>query len=183
MVAPLEPGTYRSNWKLQNSSGTLFGIGPNGDAPFWVQIIVESTPTTTPPPTLLPTPSLTVSPTPQVLVSGPAQLASGASVDLDTLQLNPGSGADLQYQADESGTHWLGPLPGARLGVYGVSQPGLQNCQNASLSTSPLPLESLQIGTYLCYQTDQGNYGWAQLAGLDTATSVVSLLILTWAQQ
>jgi hypothetical protein len=89
----------------------------------------------------------------------------------------------LQYVADQSGTYWLGPLSGARLGVYGVSQPALTDCQNASLSESPLPVESLQVGTFLCYQTDQGNYGWAQLAGLDPGTFVVSLQILTWAQQ
>lgn len=40
MLAPQEPGTYQSNWKLSNSRGQLFGIGPDGNAPFWVRIIV-----------------------------------------------------------------------------------------------------------------------------------------------
>ena len=40
MVAPATKGTYRGHWMLSNSTGTLFGLGENGDKPFWVQIIV-----------------------------------------------------------------------------------------------------------------------------------------------
>jgi hypothetical protein len=41
MVAPANPGTYRSNWQLRNGSGTIFGLGPAGDKAFWVEIKVE----------------------------------------------------------------------------------------------------------------------------------------------
>ena len=41
MVAPLESGNYRAEWKLSNPDGSLFGIGPGSDRPFWVQIIVH----------------------------------------------------------------------------------------------------------------------------------------------
>ncbi len=41
LVAPLEPGNYRSEWKLRNANGILFGIGVEADDPFWVQIVVE----------------------------------------------------------------------------------------------------------------------------------------------
>jgi hypothetical protein len=40
MVAPATDGTYRGNWMLSNTAGALFGIGENGDKPFWVQIVV-----------------------------------------------------------------------------------------------------------------------------------------------
>lgn len=40
MVAPDEARTYRSYWKLRNAAGKLFGLGPNGDGPFWVEIAV-----------------------------------------------------------------------------------------------------------------------------------------------
>ena len=182
MVAPLEPGTYRSNWKLQNESGTLFGIGPNGDSPFWVQIVVETVSTSTPEPSPLPSSTAPATSTPDVLVSGPAQLAPGDSLDADSLQLNPAAGADLLYQADESGAHWLAPQPGALVGVFGAAQPGLAECQAASLSASPLPVESFPSGSYLCYQTDLGHFGWAQLLGQDPNTFALSLQILTWAQ-
>jgi hypothetical protein len=39
LVAPLEPGNYRGEWKLRNTHGVLFGIGVEADDPFWVQII------------------------------------------------------------------------------------------------------------------------------------------------
>jgi hypothetical protein len=41
LVAPTEPGEYRSEWKLRNANGVLFGIGVDEDDPFWVQIVVE----------------------------------------------------------------------------------------------------------------------------------------------
>lgn len=74
MVAPFEPGFYQSNWMLQSPEGELFGLGPNGDAPFWVRIEVidTSTPTiqfthtqtvtVTPTPLLSPTPDWTATP-------------------------------------------------------------------------------------------------------------------------
>lgn len=60
MVAPKEAGTFQSNWKLRNARGNVFGIGPNGQAPFWVRIVVLATPTPSPSPG---TPVVSVSPT------------------------------------------------------------------------------------------------------------------------
>lgn len=63
MLAPEQPGTYQSNWKLRSSTGDMFGIGPNGDAPFWVRIVVvpEDTPTVNPE-EFTPQPSATATP-------------------------------------------------------------------------------------------------------------------------
>lgn len=47
LTAPTEPGTYRGNWRLRNAAGENFGIGPNGDKLFWVEIEVGA-PTETP---------------------------------------------------------------------------------------------------------------------------------------
>ncbi|MFZ0548646.1 MAG: NBR1-Ig-like domain-containing protein [Candidatus Promineifilaceae bacterium] len=41
LVAPEEPGDYRSEWKLRNANGVLFGVGVEAGDPFWVQIVVE----------------------------------------------------------------------------------------------------------------------------------------------
>lgn len=40
MIAPNQPGTYRSNWQLRNPQGQIFGIGNDYDNPFWAQIRV-----------------------------------------------------------------------------------------------------------------------------------------------
>ena len=53
-TAPLQLGTYRSNWMLQAPDGALFGLGMNADTPFYVSIVVIEAPTATPTPS--PTP-------------------------------------------------------------------------------------------------------------------------------
>ena len=88
MIAPEKTGTYQSTWKLQNARGTVFGIGPSGDAPFWVRIrVVEPEP---------PTPTAVIStPTVAVYSGGLANLSPNSSLDFDSNQVNTGSGDDL----------------------------------------------------------------------------------------
>lgn len=73
LVAPQAAATYQGNWKLRNANGEWFGIGPNGNSPFWVKIIVAGTPVGTITPTVTGTPG-TPYPggNPGVLVSGTA---------------------------------------------------------------------------------------------------------------
>ena len=40
LTAPDEFGIYRSEWKLMDGDGDLFGIGEDGDAAFWLEIEV-----------------------------------------------------------------------------------------------------------------------------------------------
>lgn len=41
-VSPGLPGTYRSEWKLRTNDGQLYGVGPGGQAPLYVQIVVPN---------------------------------------------------------------------------------------------------------------------------------------------
>jgi hypothetical protein len=41
LTAPLASGVYRSNWKLRNAEGVVFGLGTNGTNSFWVEIEVQ----------------------------------------------------------------------------------------------------------------------------------------------
>ncbi len=41
MTAPGTAGKYRGYWMLNNAAGALFGIGDNGNSPFWVEINVS----------------------------------------------------------------------------------------------------------------------------------------------
>jgi hypothetical protein len=43
LTAPASNGTYRGNWMLQNENGDHFGLGIDGNKPFWVQITVGET--------------------------------------------------------------------------------------------------------------------------------------------
>ena len=185
MVAPLSPGTYQGNWKLSNPSGVLFGIGPNGDSPFWVRIIVPENPsnTATATPSLTPTLALTQSPTPTLPpVQASAELSPvpGDSIDLDTLALNAGD-ADLVYQVDLNNYHWLAPMEGVKIGVFGNLEPNLAGCQSASMSSAPIAVESLSIGTYLCYITHENRSGRALLEAVNPDNFTLTLELLTWA--
>lgn len=41
LVSLAGDGTYRGYWQLKNASGARFGIGPNADKFFWVEIVVR----------------------------------------------------------------------------------------------------------------------------------------------
>ncbi len=40
MIAPNSPGVYTGYWMFQSDEGDLFGVGDDGDTPFWVRIKV-----------------------------------------------------------------------------------------------------------------------------------------------
>jgi len=186
MVAPLTAGTYQGNWKLSNPSGVLFGIGPNGDSPFWVRIIVPQNPSNTFTPSVTATSSTTESPSPTATTTPPIQASGelspvpGDSIDLDTLTLNGGD-ADLIYQVDANNYHWLAPNSEAAIGVFGNREPNLADCQAASMSSAPIAVESLSIGTYLCYTSNEGRIGKALLKAVNPDNFTMTLTMLTWA--
>jgi hypothetical protein len=187
MIAPQSPGIYQGNWKLSNQDGVLFGIGPNADSPFWVRIIVVEEETSTPiatqgvTPTITPTVVITPTASPPENISGKLSPLLDDSIDLDTLTLN-GEGKDLVYQADDDSYHWLAPQDGAIVGIFGNQQPTNPDCQSASMSAAPVAMESLSIGTYLCYTTNEGRLGKALLEVMDPETFTLTLDLLTWLQ-
>lgn len=186
MVAPTVAGKFQGNWKLRNASNVLFGIGPNSSAPFWVRIVVANTPIGTTTVTITPTPTTQVSantptPTPVVRASGTVNLSPSNTLDLDTVQINGGSGFDLLYELNGSGQHQLTPQNNAIIGVYGTSQPSRANCISAPMTSLPVVLENTPAVSYLCYRTDQGFPGYARLASFSVDSNVATLDIVTWA--
>jgi hypothetical protein len=186
MVAPLIIGTYQGNWKLSNPNGVLFGIGPTGDSPFWVRIIVSQNPSNSTTPGITATLSTTASPSPTTTTTPPIQASGelspvpGDSMDLDTLTINNGD-ADLLYQVDANNYHWLAPNDGSMIGVFGSLQPNLSDCQPAGMSPAPIAVESLSVGTYLCYSTNENRFGRALLEDVDPSDFTLTLNLLTWA--
>lgn len=174
MVAPSQAGTYQGNWKLRNAAGEMFGIGPSGESPFWVRIKVMTAATETSTPTPSPTP------TTEAQASGSASMAINDGLDLDTLLLNSG-GPDLRYRTTlVDPRHQLVPLIGAAISIFGTTQPGLSDCQAATLGNVPITLDELPVGTYLCHRTDLGLPGWTRFDGFNTDTGAITLQVLTW---
>ncbi len=57
MVAPAQPGTYRSNWKLRADDGTLVGVGASNVSLYaLIRVQAAPPPTSVPPPTTVPPP-------------------------------------------------------------------------------------------------------------------------------
>lgn len=179
MIAPETPGVYQSNWKLRNHQGELFGIGSNGGAPFWVRI--EVIPVDTPTPEASEVPNLpTATSTPVVLVSGTAGLTLGDSIDLDSGKLNQTTGNDLAFQRSADDKLFLAPLEGVQVAVFGVAEPGLQDCLLTPTSNVALPLDQHQPGTYLCYRSEKGLPGRLLIISQDTSTNRLEVEYRTW---
>lgn len=195
LTAPSTSGTYQGNWMLRNASGVFFGIGSEGKAYFWVRIVVPGgdgtatiTPTLDGSATLTPTPNgtATVTPTPTtgatpvVIVNSSVAFQPDGYIDLDTGVTNGGSGNDISYTTDQSGTHPLSTLGGAGFSIYGTQTPTYDNCRAANVSSGSLTVENLTVGTYLCFRSEQGNYGWLRIEGFDASSALLSLSLLTW---
>lgn len=173
MVAPQTVGLYQSNWMLSDPDGQLFGIGPHGDAPFWVRIGVVQIETNTPTPT--------ITPTPVVFVTDEVNLGDGDQLDLDTGTLNPNdeSEADLIYEYGGSPTHLLTPANGTKWAVHGETTPNLADCTKANLTENAFSFNEVPDGTYLCYRTSEVLRGWLKIEGFTGGK--LSISFLTWA--
>jgi hypothetical protein len=174
MKAPEEPGVYQGNWMLIDPQGELFGIGPNGDAPFWVQIEVMVSVTDTPEPS--PTPSKT----PLVYLTGEAILADQDQMDLDSGTVNPedAAEADFIYQQGETPAHTFSTLNGAEWAVMGEAEPGFDDCVSTQLTTNPLDFQDLPIGTHVCFKSSGGLAGWFFFEAF--AEGQITIRFLTW---
>jgi len=178
MIAPENPGVYQGNWKLSNAKGQLFGLGPNGDAPFWVRIVVVEPATDTPIP---PSSTSTATSTPVVYVTGEITLKPQEYLDLDTKTLATVTTSDIFYNVIDKHTHNLGPVNNASLGAPGgTTPPTYPECQGALMGTEPLALDGLAINATFCYRTNLGLPGWARLVSIDPNTNALTLEILTW---
>lgn len=174
MVSPDQPGPYQGNWKLRNSEGVLFGIGPNGDAPFWVRIevVAENTPTATEIPTALPTP--------EVLVSGTLLMEPDDSLDLDSGTVNSDQQNDIIYRLNPDLLPVVTPLNDARVVLVGKQAPEQLDCMSKTPGDKPVQLTGLLDGVYICYWTDQGLPGFAHLLAADSATKDLTVEYTTW---
>jgi len=153
MVTPEIPGEYRGFWKLVSDRGSFFGIGPGGNASFWVDINVV----TEGPPTLTPVAMSTA----VIEVQGVLTLGLGTGFDLDTGVPGPAGEDDLRQEAAEGSGSVLAPVNGATIGVasQGAGSVTREGCVMSLLSESALPLSGLLVGDALCYRTNRGRIG------------------------
>jgi len=175
LIAPDAPGLYAGYWMVMSGSGELFGIGPNGNSPFWVriQVIAVDTPT----PTITTTPK----PTSDVFTAGQVNLSVGQSFDLDHGEFDPLDQADGMLEENEEGQLQWSALNEGRFAIFGLSKPGELECSLATLSEQPISVSGLEAGIYLCYRTNDGLPGMMQIENLLAEESSLALNFTTWA--
>jgi len=153
MVAPAFPGIYQSNWKMQNSRGDFFGIGPEGHSPFWVKIQVLPQVTPTVEPMFTPSPSV-----PEIHSSGNFVLYTGDFLNLDNGMQSVEEDIDFSLESTEDG-FWIRPLNGSQLTIYGFIAPSYQECLLSNLTQDPVFMGKELHGSFLCVKTDEGRTG------------------------
>ncbi|WP_322792359.1 NBR1-Ig-like domain-containing protein [Bellilinea sp.] len=174
MLAPQQPGLYTSYWMLRNPEGKLFGIGPGGNAPFWVRIQVVAVYTPTP------TSTPTMTPTPMILASGRFELQPGLGVDLDSGEVTDDEGVDLRLIQSEEGSFWFEVDENAGLMIFGEVAPSLNDCRSAIFSSTRISVESLSEGLNLCYRTNEGLPGSMRMVSVSQAPLVMRFDFVTW---
>jgi hypothetical protein len=176
MVAPSSQGDFKSYFKLKDTNGTLFGLGPMDQAPLWVRIqVVDLTI-----PTKTPLPTITLRPTSAVYRSGLLDLLPADQVDLDQGTINSGAADDLVVDLDDNNQIVVTPLAGASIGFYGVSQPTESGCRLVDLQTSAVIVQQTGTDGYYCYETAQGLPGFIQFVMIIDLNQV-QVAYLTWA--
>jgi hypothetical protein len=94
--------------------------------------------------------------------------------------INPGAGGDIIYEANSAGKLALAPLSSAGFSIYGSSTPTLENCQAIPLDEKSLVVKNQGAGIFLCYRTDQGNFGWLRLLNWDPKGHTLIVQASTW---
>jgi hypothetical protein len=176
MQAPAIPGNYQSNWMLQDAEGDFFGIGPNGDAPFWVQIEVVNPATETPLPTIM------VTATPRVYLEGTVVLGLGDQFDLDANIINPqdNTQADFLYQGGDLVPIRLTPINSTQWFKLDEGVPEYADCLNADLNDEILALDDQSFGDGICAQTSDGRL--ARLVIDQLSGDQITITYLVWSK-
>jgi hypothetical protein len=176
MVAPENAGVYQSNWMLSDPNSNLFGIGPKGDAPFWVliEVVEEAGP-----------PAAAASPTPievlEIHHQGEVSLQPGDSVDMDSGEINAGEQDDISFELSNEGVLMLAAQGSARMLHMGVQQPTDRDCRAQNLSADAITLDTLAVNDYVCYRTNQALPGYFRLVESRPDEPRLLLEFVTWA--
>ena len=174
MIAPDTPGFYQSNWMLKDGEEEFFGIGPNGDAPFWVQIEVVPMATETPQPTIM------VTGTPKAYLKGTVVLGLGDQLDLDASIINPqdNTQSDILYQMGDLAPILFSPLNGTQWAVFNTGVPEYSDCLNANMSEEILSFNAQSLEDSICFQSSEGRIG---RFGIDqTSGDQITISFLIW---
>jgi len=171
VIARNADGTY---WVIRNPAGSghcwLWAFyattqGPTAGLPVW-----DSPPT--------PTPDVTDTPQPTTYKSDSLDINQTVTADLDEGVTPAGATADIWFEAISAAERYLTPQNGAKMAIWGTSSAGMYDCIGAALSTNRIPIADVPVGTYVCYETNQGRPGAFRVNAL--AGTVLTIGFTTW---
>lgn len=155
LSAPAKAGVYQSNWKLSSADQNLFGIGPAGEAPFWVHVVVEG-----------------VQPTAQNILEtdvvelenvGSVHLLVQESYDFDSGSKGNSGFDDIVVQVGSNERVNLEALQPAKLILYGLEPPSRADCARMENLTHIFTLSDLPDGMFFCLLTSNNFPGYVRL--------------------
>ncbi len=155
MKAPDKEGSYQGNWKLANANQELFGIGPAGESPFWVFILVQGA--------LPPAVSAVETEPVQLESSGSVQLFIQESYDFDAGSKGNGAFDDVVLQIGLNDRINLETLQPAQVVLYGLEPPTRIDCESLDVQTNLFPLTDLPDGMFFCLRTSSNFPGYVRL--------------------
>jgi len=176
MVAPLKNGSYQSNWKIRNAEGVLFGLGPQGDAPFWVRISVFDGSVLTATPTPIHTP------TPIVYKQGEVAFVNALTLDVDRGGVDTGDDDDISLVFEDDKVTVM-PLGNVKLGLPSIGagmRPSQNGCIVTPLSADEIILDALTEDVFICYQSSQGLPGYLWLQTVEADAEYPGIAFVTW---
>jgi len=174
LTAPMESGTYQGYYKLRAPDGTMFGIGPEGQSPFWVRIVVTASATET-----ATAEAATSTPTPMVARSTTIQLIKDMGVDLESGLVTTTETEDVSY-TNPDGNPTLNAINGAVFGDRDMVEPDLATCQNAELNVTSLDATAEAQESWVCVRSNGGLPGKLQLLALDPDGGSVTISYTLW---
>jgi hypothetical protein len=162
LKAPNSEDSYKGFWWLRSDAGIVFGVGSSGDVPFFVDIDVVEVET--------------------VLSNGEFDLDQTWTVDLDTGTVGPSPGdRDIQFEAVSASEKYLRPFNNAKIKLMDTRTPSLSDCESASLSSSKVNLDDIEVLDVFCFVTNLGNYGRFEIETISGGGSqTLHIDYLTW---
>ena len=94
-------------------------------------------------------------PDPPIFSSGHLDIPQTFLADLDSGQVTL-DGQDIFFQAQTATIRFITPVQTATIALMGTNQPSFADCNAAPLAATPIPIQSVPAGTFLCVRTDAG---------------------------
>ncbi|MCP4357073.1 MAG: hypothetical protein GY796_03525, partial [Chloroflexi bacterium] len=105
------------------------------------------------------------------------------SVDLEAGELDSSENSDIWFEADTATERFITPRNGALIAaVVLTGEIQVEDCAEAPFSTTRIDINTLAVGSYVCVQTNSGNYAVIRLdAAVGPSPGTLTVTYTVWA--